>query len=329
MGYSVQLILDSVNAVGVRLCTWELCFPRMVHAELMTHRVFSRNSASSRAIPTERLLGMIEEDPVEPKWWGKNQSGMQAREELTGLSLDRVRERWLRGRDEAVALSRDLQKLGLHKQIANRPIEAWMFITVVMSTTLHENWYDQRDHGDAQPEIAWVASTMHEISRSRVPTFLPTGAWHRPYMRDGAALSTSYTPRTLNLISAGRCAAVSYLNHGEGVDPEKDLSRAEKLLGAHPSHRSPFEHVAQARGDMTPVGNFHGWTQFRKLIPQEAGPAELIIPPRAGNLSPEERAGVLCACRVKMSKVAQGPNFRLMYDSCAECCGTGRLPVVT
>ena len=85
-----KIILDSVGPNDARLTTFELTYPRMVHAELMTHRMFSRNSASSRAIPTEKLLARIEEDPVLPVWWGKNQSGMQAREELRRV-LARVR----------------------------------------------------------------------------------------------------------------------------------------------------------------------------------------------------------------------------------------------
>ena len=82
MSYNAKIVLDSVGPNGARLTTFELSYPRFVHAELMTHRMFSRNSASSRAIPTEKLLARIKEDPAMPVWWGKNQSGMQAREEL-------------------------------------------------------------------------------------------------------------------------------------------------------------------------------------------------------------------------------------------------------
>jgi len=82
-GYRARIILDSINPVGCRLTTWELRYPRMVHDELLTHRLFSRNAASSRAIPNERLIAQVLDDPAMPVWWGKNQSGMQAREELS------------------------------------------------------------------------------------------------------------------------------------------------------------------------------------------------------------------------------------------------------
>lgn len=81
--YSTRVLKDSVAPCGKRLTTWELTYPRFVHAELMTHRLFSRNSASSRAIPTEKLIERVEKDPAMPIFWGKNQKGMQAEVEMS------------------------------------------------------------------------------------------------------------------------------------------------------------------------------------------------------------------------------------------------------
>src|SRR5579871_6325666 len=131
--YEAKIILDSVGPNEARLTTFELQYPRIVHAELMTHRVFSRNSASSRAIPTEKLLGRIEEDPMLPVWWGKNQSGMQAREELEGEALAEAKRVWLLSVMDGVRAARALGATGLDKQIANRAAELGMFITVVVT----------------------------------------------------------------------------------------------------------------------------------------------------------------------------------------------------
>ncbi|HEY8311486.1 MAG TPA: hypothetical protein VIG47_13060, partial [Gemmatimonadaceae bacterium] len=215
MSYSTRIILDSISPAGRRLTTWELTYPRFVHAELMTHRLFSRNSASSRAIPVEKMLRQIELDPALPVFWGANQKGMQAAEELsdrpsgvhqydgTGVCmrcshdslssgsapcsfddspLARVKKIWLRLRDQAVAGAREMAELGLHKQLCNRPTEPWMFITVIVSATTFDNWFHLRDHWQAQPEIAWVAKDMHAKAEQNKPQQLRVGEWHMPFI---------------------------------------------------------------------------------------------------------------------------------------------------
>ena len=83
MSYDARIIADSMGPNGARVTTFELTMPRIVLAEHNTHRMYSRNAASSRAIPVEKMLTPIEEAPMLPVWWGKNQSGMQAREVLS------------------------------------------------------------------------------------------------------------------------------------------------------------------------------------------------------------------------------------------------------
>jgi len=280
--YEAKIILDSVGPNGARLTTFELQYPRFVHAELMTHRVFSRNSASSRAIPTERLLERIGTDPVLPVRWGRNQSGMQAREELTGDDLASARAVWLRARNDALDSARFLGKLGLHKQIANRVVEPWMFITVVVTATELSNFFALRDHADAQPELADVAGKAHRLWRASSPRKLESGQYHLPYVNgfDQDDLAKSLTIEEICKVSIGRCAAVSYLNQ-DRRDPPADLARADKLENS--GHMSPFEHVAQALTDLEweeyaedlfrqwvvkkiPVGNLWGWRQYRKTL---------------------------------------------------------------
>jgi hypothetical protein len=272
MGYSTKILLDSISLNGRRLTTWELTYPRMVHAELLTHRFFSRNSASSRAIPNEKLRQRVKDDPALPVWWGKNQAGMQAREELTGDVLHKVKIDWLNARDQMLAASENLAKMGLHKQLCNRLIEPWMFITVIVSATSFDNWFHLRNHKDAQPEIAWVARDMHEKYRLSTPTVLNVGEWHLPLIEPKDRLECGTT--NLRKVSVGRCARVSYLTHDGKRDLAEDIALHDKLLAGaatgEPMHMSPFEHVAQCLVNPNEQsGNFRGWRQYRKMIAGE------------------------------------------------------------
>lgn len=289
--YQTRILLDSISPAGRRLTTWELTYPRMVHAELMTHRLFSRNSASSRAIPNEKLRQRVKDDPALPVWWGKNQTGMQAREELTGEALERVKAKWLRARDLMLEASEDLARDGLHKQLCNRLIEPWMFITVIVSATTFTNWFHLRNHWQAQPEIAWVAADMYQKYLANKPRQLNVGDWHLPLfdgtdhteedwatLHDHAfAMPHSHPDWALHQakkISTGRVARVTLLTHEGRRDLVADIDLHDKLLAGQvsldPLHMSPFEHIAQCLEDPNqPSGNFRGWFQYRKEIPNE------------------------------------------------------------
>lgn len=294
MGYNAKIILDSVGPNNARLTTFELSYPRMVHAELMTHRVFSRNSASSRAIPTEKLLARIESDPAMPVWWGANQSGMQALEELQGEELKQAQRDWLDARNSAVGYARRLTCDGLHKQIANRVVEPWMFITVLVTSTEFSNFFGLRVHPDAQPELRHVAAMALDLYEKSKPQYLTAGQWHLPLVtgNDEATLrNDGLDDQKLCLISVGRCARVSYLTHDGKRDPQADIGLAADRL--QPSgHMSPFEHPAQALtaaeweryGTLlmrewierrVPPGNLWGWRQFRKTLGNEHDFAKL------------------------------------------------------
>ena len=284
--YEAKIVLDSIGPNGARLTTFELSYPRIVHSEFLTHRVFSRNSASSRAIPIERLLGRIEEDPMLPVWWGKNQSGMAARESLEGDALDKAKHLWLEAVMSGVRYARELGAVGLHKQIANRPAELGMFITVVCTATEFDNFFALRDHAAAQPELAYVAAQAHRLWQASDPRPLKSGQWHLPYVTgfdEEALFASDHGEDAICCISIGRCAAVSYLNQDKR-DPPADLARADKLAAA--GHMSPFEHVAQAMTadrweafaeaamrdwiiHRVPPGNLWGWRQYRKGLKNE------------------------------------------------------------
>lgn len=271
--YATRILKDSIAPCGKRLTTFELQYPRFVHAELMTHRLFSRNAASSRAIPIEQLIARVEQDPAVPVFWGKNQKGMQAEVEMTPAEQALATERWLYARDVAVRQCRLLADLGVHKQLANRIIEPWMFITVILTATEFDNWFHLRNHRMAQPEIAWVARSMWRQYEAPLaaPQALAAGEWHLPLI--DAAEVAQHPVETLKKIATGRCARVSYLNHAGQRDPADDIKLHDRLsagpASGDPGHWSPFEHVAQALATPTPSGNFIGWKQYRKEFTAE------------------------------------------------------------
>lgn len=271
-GYSVRILADSLAPNGKRITTWELTYPRFVHAELMTHRLFSRNSASSRAIPVKKLRQRIRKVPVRPVYWGANQKGMQAGSELQGWRLWLAIQVWLKTRWLALIAAWMLEKLGVHKQLANRILEPWMFITVIVTATEFDNWFRLRAHPDAQPEIRWVAEEMLRQYKSNSPERLVAGEWHLPLIRTQDwrdVLLPEYCNApvsTLRKISVARCARVSYLTHDGRKDYKEDLRLHDDL--AKSGHWSPFEHVAKAmpEGDLTWSGNFQGWLQYREVV---------------------------------------------------------------
>lgn len=263
--YSAKIILDSVNPVADRLTTFEVSYPRFVHSELMTHRLFSRNSASSRAIPNEKLRKRIEEDPVMPVYWGQNQTGMQAGEELTENAKQEAEALWLAARDEMLSYSSALASLGVHKQLCNRLLEPWMFITVIVTATEYENFFHLRCDPNAQPEIQKIAYMMKELYSENKPKELKPGEWHTPYIQPKEY--ETFTKIERLQVSVARCARVSYLTHDGKRDIEADLKLFQRLL--ENKHLSPFEHIAMCMSSTLRSGNFFGWDQYRKFFPDE------------------------------------------------------------
>lgn len=269
MAYSAKILADHLAPSGKRLVTYEVTFPRIVLAEFNTHRMFSRNSASSRAIPVEKMLKRIEEDPFVPTYWGKNQKGMQAEVELSSEEQHNARYVWLSARDAAVRSVKDLLRLGVHKQITNRLLEPFLWQTCLVTATEFDNFFALRCHKDAQPEIREVAMMMERLYDEHEPVEVEEGFWHLPLVEDRAELEAAgYTPEDIRRISVGRCARVSYLTHDGKRDPKADLELCERLRTS--GHMSPFEHIAQAFTDPDESGNFVGWDQYRKMLTGEA-----------------------------------------------------------
>lgn len=282
MTISAKIICDSRYA-GDRLTTMELKYPRFIHAEFMTHRVFSRNASSSRAIPIQRQIDMIKEDTAMPIHWGKNQSGMQAREELTGSDRTNAKIQWLYARDEAIAAAEALIAIGAHKQIVNRILEPFSHITVLVTSDSWGNFFALRNHPDAQPEIQELARQMMKALDESTPQVLDSpDEWHLPYIdsEDVTAAqdkirSTSITravptrsevAKILCAVSAARCARVSYLTHdNKRPTLDEDMNLFYRLAHANPPHMSPCEHQAHPSREAR-EGNFRKWSQFRHTI---------------------------------------------------------------
>lgn len=352
MAFRAVVLKDSICSYGSRITSFELTYPRIVHSEEMTHRDFSRNSASTRAIPLATQLRNLLENPFIPEKFGINQPGMQAYQHLVGLKHDKAVELWLRGRDRAVttvlelilgeeiaqevlqyepnrefvsgeALLEDFEKLmalipkstdqidlsetsmlNVHKQLAGRGLEAYMWHTIVLTATEFDNYYALRDHPEAQGEIATIARLMKQVHNDSTPTILEEGQWHLPYVEDGEFDDPFDGVRA----SAARCAATSY-NRQHVKNPEREFERYADLRTG--GHMSPLEHqatpfsaseYARRQGALEVVekyldvqsrvvgpeltdgeyagirkaadrlmfsGNLRGWTQHRKQIAHE------------------------------------------------------------
>lgn len=264
MTIEAKIILDSISENGKRITTFQLTFPRFILPEFNTHRVFSRNAASSRAIPTEKMLAIVIENPAMPIHWGKNQKGMQASEELDFAEKLAVKHLWLKARDNAVDVVRQMLQYEPHKQTINRLLEPFMHIQVVCTATEWDNFYSLRAHKDAQPEIQALAHAMKDAQDKSVPKILRQGQWHIPYILD----EEQTLPNAIKTkISTARCARVSYWYH-DGKQPsiEQDLQLHDRLVGSKPIHASPTEHQAICMNDGLSYKNFVGWEQYRSFV---------------------------------------------------------------
>ncbi len=260
MTITAKIIADSITEDGNRLTTMQLMYPRFIHSEFMTHRVFSRNASSSRAIPIAKMIASIRQDPAMPIHWGKNQPGMQADEEVDKITMHRAKGAWLGAMDSACRYAEELANLGVHKQIANRLLESFQHIHVVVTSTEWSNFFALRNHPNAQPEFHALAALMCKLYEANTPKLVAFGDWHLPYTQESDGLL-----RHRKIVkSAACCARVSYVNHeGKESTEEEDSKLYLRLIMADPPHMSPVEHQAMAVPGDKFYANFRGWRQHR------------------------------------------------------------------
>lgn len=247
MNISAHVVKDSTWN-GSRIITMQLRYPRIVHTHLLTHRAFSRNSASSRAIPIDNYIESVMEDMAHPVHWGKNQKGMQAKDEeiVGGLEI------WTEARDAAVDFAKRLQALGAHKQVANRLLEPFVHIDVVVTATEWDNFFEQRLSEATDPTMQTVAHYMANAVAGSRPV---ERSAHLPYVESDEISEAAIRA------SVVRCCRVSYARQGVAM-PDEDELRLFNFLRTN-RHFSPFEHVAVAAPGRW--ANFDGWRSYRHL----------------------------------------------------------------
>lgn len=294
---SAKVIEYSISPAKVPLLTVQIKAHRFVLAEINTHRVISKNYGSSRAKPVSRMLHQVRSDPAMPVRWLKNKPGMQATEPMSMEEERAARDIWRQSARQAADTAEDLMRIGLHKQWANRPLEAYLPVDGILTSTHWANLYALRRHPDAQPEFRDLADAIYEAHQAAALRQLVPGEWHLPYIDDddwtqaAKTWSYEYIDEMLTKISGARCARVSINNFEDKRSSfDEDLALYTKLVGAAPIHASPTEHQATpdvllrveqrvTRGGKVkprPIwqepelhGNLTGWVQSRKLIEDE------------------------------------------------------------
>jgi thymidylate synthase ThyX len=272
------------------LITFVLKYPRIIHSEFMTHRQFSRNASSSRAIPAIKGIQNIRDDVAMPVRFGANQKGMQDKgdDHTKGVPLPFLRwlpfvkvspnTLWRVGALFSRELARSYNSGGYHKQVVNRVMEPYSHISVVVTMTRESLYHflSLRDHPDADPTIAALAVEMKKALRVSFVRLTNTSFegrynnWHLPFIKPIERHSNEHTLFDLIRMSCARCARVSYLNHDNQV-PKKhnDTALYDRLAKATPPHLSPLEHQACVDDDFLQPefnGNLPGWIQYRKLF---------------------------------------------------------------
>lgn len=272
---SAKVIAHSHNGRGNEIITFELEYPRIIHSELMTHRLFSRNAASSRAIPVKTLIEMVRNEPAMPYRFGANQPGMQDK----GVEHDGIvgagytgREWWKLAALSAARFAEELAEAGYHKQIANRLLEPFQRMKTVLTATEYENFWWLRVDADADPTIEALAIAMHKEYEASEPELLQPGQWHTPYVYHSTDIKGNFAgyyildengewPVDLTLeeaksISASCCAQVSYRRLNSTKDKALDIYG--RLLTGRKVHASPFEHQG------TPMEEIDGYKNMQK-----------------------------------------------------------------
>ena len=259
-GIVARIVADSISGAGDRITTFELEYHRYIHSEIMTHRLFSRNAMSSRAIPVAKMIEQVRNNPATPIHWGKNKAGMQASEEcdnLVDIGAAGVEftpeEVWKYAAQSAANYAEAMAEAGYHKQIVNRLLEPFQKMKTVLTATEFDNFFWLRRDKDAQPEIHELADCMFEAMEQSQPELLKAGEYHTPYVEhfrasDGEAQleyivdNVGVTVEEALAISSSCCAQVSYRLLDNSYDKAMDIYK--KLLSGAKVHASPFEHQA-------------------------------------------------------------------------------------
>lgn len=288
-----EIIADSLNEFGNRITTFVITFPRIVLAEFNTHRMFSRNSASSRAIPFSKMVEAVRKTPFIPLKWMMDHKGMQGNQYFDSVRSDMCEHEWLKTRDLVIDQAEILnQGIGLTKQMANRLLEPWMYHTAIVTATEYENFFALRAESGAEIHIQKLAEEMLYAMNESQPRQLRAGEWHIPYgdQIDEIELSKvlpEFSPpdavykwraamdNAIIKVATARCAQVSYTvigEDGKALDYTKLIALHDRL--AKLGHWSPFEHCAQAMSQFE--YEFHKMQAGHIKVPVTGGKNHLL-----------------------------------------------------
>jgi hypothetical protein len=286
MGYRAEVLADSISPSGVRLTTLEVEYPHAIHKDIMTHRMFSRNFQSFRAVPTRVLMAKLREDHFVPDEFNAVVKGMGRGEAVKEQA--RAKAIWEQQFNDAMFRADSFLEMEIAKEQTNFLLQDFSWITGIITATEWDNFFALRlavdEGGDprARKEVHKIARLMNRAIYASKPQDLPYGEWHLPLVTANERLTLS--AEELKKISVGRCARVSYLTHDGVRDPSADIALHDRLAAS--GHMSPFEHVARpitgvpGRGsggvhEHFWSGNFWGWHQYRKDIPGESNYGEI------------------------------------------------------
>lgn len=295
---NVKVLKQSSNTKHNILTTFEVTFPRIILAEVLTHRIFSRNTSSSRAIPFEKMCEAVVSNPFIPYFWQKRHKGMQGTEYITDeVEIRKNITAWIHARDAAIKQAEILNSNGVTKQLANRLLEPFQWVTMIISVTDLDvsNFFDLRcpkykisdrdfyskkscidfceqpvhttdfewlqiNTGQAEIHFQILAEKMYDAFYESEYETLTTGEWHIPYHDKSLDIITAI------MVSTAKCARTSYTLIGEEkqFSVEDDLKLYDRLL--EEGHMSPFEHCAMSMGNSDKHYNFNGFMQHRQFI---------------------------------------------------------------
>lgn len=294
--YRAEVLAHSISEAGAEAFTFRLVIPRIILAEFNTHRKLAKNTSSSRAIPIKKMIEHARNNMFVPFYIGKNQPGMQANEELTGFRRNLAVKAWKFFGNSACFAASIMDKIGVHKQLSNRLIENFTYVTIIFTTTDLHNFLALRNHPDAQPEFKRAAELIEKAASQSTPKLLKVGEWHLPLIDEHERKTMDV--EQLRLISAARCASTSYTTvDGKKIGIDAARRIADKLIKSNPIHASPFEHqltpdvlveieyrVAKSKKKLQTAkvwkspsmhGNTVGFIQHRKLFPNESANKDL------------------------------------------------------
>jgi len=275
--YKAEIIADSLSPLGVRLTTFICTYPRFIHPEILTHRMLSRNSGSSRAIPVRKSIENIKLDPFIPEEFGLNKPGMSWSE--PSINHDKALLYWHLAKEATILNAEKLADLEIHKSLVNRILEPFSWITTIITATDWSNFFALRTDENAQPEFRKIALMMQDLYKENEPARLEIGEWHLPFLGDEERRELEFSKKNKfetdvyrgydywTKICSARAARISYLSHDGTRDYKKDLDLYQRLVDN--GHLSPLEHIATPMKNYNYYGNFKGWQQLRKRIPNE------------------------------------------------------------